>query len=131
MIEFNDGDEVRLKDGRVGVIYDINPNPRYIQDDEYYAEFEQSNNRWAGGQVEEAEDVVEVIRTRKQLAERDIPSVDEIANYVSSALHSGWGDINVYESIVEGDGWVTVYGNRDGLEFSFMVQVTELEAVFN
>lgn len=130
MIEFHEGDEVRLKNGKQGVLENINPNENYLEDDEIYAEL-YSRDSW--GEVESPEDIVEVVRTAAQRAARTAPSTEEILEEIASSLHSGWGDVfDVYQTQVvnpfERDPYISVHSTTaDGLALYFEVTLGIVE----
>jgi hypothetical protein len=130
MIEFKEGDEVRLKNGKTGVVRDINPNPDYKADDEYWAELESPFDTWEPlGEIDDPEDIVEVLRTAAELAAVDIPTLSELRDFVQDGLHSAWGNdgIEVNESEREDTNAITFSGTKDGRPFTAQLEVTWVE----
>lgn len=122
------GDEVRdLKTGRLWILEDINTDG--------YAE---RNESWADVRSHAGDhstffnspEEVELVRRSEDIPARTLPTLKEVAEYVSSTLHSGWGDVmSIDETDTnEPDGQLLAYGESStGQRFGFRVTISELE----
>lgn len=122
---FNVGDIVRhKKTKRIFELDDVNPNPNYAADDEYYASG--WSDMW-GTETASTPDDIELVMTAADAANRKPPTVDEIAE--SLPLTRGFGDIiDIDETIPLGDGGVECLAStEDGLRISFVVTVSAVE----
>ena len=123
---FNNGDLVRFKaNGREFILEDINPNPNYIADDETWADGYNGN-----GSVEvDSPADIELVMTAAGAAARKVPSAAEIANQISSDIHSGFGGVvDIDESEPDGPGMILAYGRAsNGLRVAFKITISEVE----
>lgn len=123
MKNFEVGDIVaRRKDGRTFTLDDVNPNPNWKEDDEYYA------SGWSDYGTEDVLDPKDIKLVMKAVdaSKRTLPSVDEIAQGLD--LMGGWdGPVDVDETDFEGSGQVACFGKtQDGLRVSFIVTVSSV-----
>lgn len=84
---FEVGDIVaRKKDGRTFTLDDVNPNPNWKEDDEYYA------SGWSEYGTEDVLDPkhIKLVMKASDAAKRNLPSVDEIAQGLDPYGRLGW-----------------------------------------
>lgn len=128
MTEFRVGDLVRKKDSdRVFTLDDINPNEDYKERNEYWASGS-SNGSYGDVEVDDPSEI-ELVMTKEDVAKRTIPTAETIAKFLSSAVHSAWGNggFSVSESEPQGDEVEVVATADNGLEFVFRIAVVSVE----
>ena len=120
---FKNGDVVKLPNGRVVTLEDINTNPNYVEDEELWAE---ASSRYGSYDIEiltpegltlvtHAEDVVR-------------PTEEEFAKALQSHAMFDDGRFNVDETSYEGNGYFYVLGTtNDGQNFGADIYVRNLQ----
>lgn len=124
--EFKVGDIVRSKKGgRTFELEDVNDNPNWKSDDEYFAT---GMSEYGTEDVLDPEDI-ELVMNAAAARDRKLPTAEELADEIGMVLHGGWGDIvNVDETETEPGGIVLVYGEaHNGLRMAFKVTISEVE----
>lgn len=123
MTKFQAGDLVRKPGGDPFLLEDVNDNPNYAEDNEYYA----MGSGYGGyNNIDvNSPDEIELVMDKDDAAKRAVPTQAEIARFIASVVHNGFNDgFRVLESEPDG-GIVIVSATTDeGLEFSFQVDVT-------
>jgi hypothetical protein len=127
MTDFAAGDIVRVKaSGLTGELEDINPRP--------LEEIDLADETWAyvqgeySGEEIDGPDDIELVMSAAEADARELPTKKEIANFVSSSLHGGWGEpVDINESEIDGD-FVYAYGTAsNGLSVSIKLLVVSVE----
>lgn len=123
MTKFEVGDLVRkVGGGDPFLLEDVNDNPNYKADDEYYA----MGSGYGGyNNIDvNSPDEIELVMDKEQAAKRKIPSKRDIAKFLSSVVHQGLNDsFSVSESEADGKLLVVSATTDEGLEFSFEIEV--------
>lgn len=124
--KFQNGDLVRkTSGGSTFILTDVNPNPNYKTDDEYYATG--SNHGGYNNVQVDSPDEIELVMDRKAAAARKTPTREEIADFISAAVHSGFPKgFEVSESEADGAHVVVTGETDEGLEFTFQVSVVNV-----
>lgn len=129
MTNFELGDEVRdVSTGKVGVLTDINSNPDYVKDEEYWAEAEMTDR--IGSFIIDSLDYAQLLRKKADIPKRVVPTLIELADYVSNSLHSGFGGgLYIDETDTnEPDGELLAFGvSSTGQRFACRITVSEIE----
>lgn len=132
MTTFENGDEVRIitgpKKGTTGFLQEINPNPGYKNDDEYWAEVVQDPYYgWSGTEVD-GPDEIELIRKAKDIPPRLLPTHEELRNFASWTLLRDADGINVDASDPEDENSLIIYGtSSSGRNFSALVTISQIQ----
>lgn len=118
------GDIVRLKDGRKVTVEDINPNESWYADDEVWAEASDHGGYY---NVEVyPDDIVEVVMTAAEAANRKLPKVKELVRELELGSFSEFQHIETeFGSDEGGEAYFTVETN-DGLTVQFTVTVSNV-----
>jgi hypothetical protein len=128
MTEFRVGDLVRKKNSDlVFTLDDINPNPRYKENNEYWGAGSSSGS-YGNVEVDDPSEI-ELVMNADEAAKRTVPSVDDIAKFLSSSVHSAWGKDGfiVSESEPQGNEVEVVATADNGLEFVFRIAVVSVQ----
>lgn len=126
MTRFNVGDLVRMKTGGDPFLLDdVNDNPDYQADDEYYA---LGSGHGGFNNIEVMDpDEIELVMDKKAAAQRKPPTPKQIADFISGAVHSGFPQgFTVSESETDGPHVVVVGETDEGLEFTFQISVVNV-----
>lgn len=126
--KFEAGDLVRhKKTGREGILIEINPNPDYRSDDETWAEIKDpADDSHYLGDVDSPDDL-ELVTKKADIPEKRLPTMEELRDYLSNALHSGWdGGIRPIETGPEGEDAVEFYGQFDNQRFTAYIKIEDI-----
>lgn len=123
------GDRVRQKSSRIEfTLDDVNQNPNYEADDEYYA-----SGTTDGGTLSVdvmSPDDLELVMTAAAARARKAPTAAQIAPQVATSLHSAFGDVvvTIDTTDIDGPGEISAYGRTaDGLRVNFTVTISAVE----
>lgn len=131
-VALKNGDEVRIiKTGRVGILDEVNPNPDYDVEDEFWALV--VVDEWNSGEEIDSPDEVELVRRAEDIPAKTLPTLNELRNAIASSSMTSFGnDIAITETDPRGepDGQFLAYGrSATGLPFGFRVTISEIEQV--
>jgi hypothetical protein len=122
----NEGDIIRLKNGRIVTIEDINPNPDWEADEETWAE---GSDRHGYNNVEvypQDVETAELVMTAAEAAGRTLPKVKDLVRELELGSFSKFQHIETeYGSDEGGEAYFTVETN-DGLTVQFTVTVSNV-----
>lgn len=131
-VQFHEGDEVRLPDGRVVVLDEApNPNPNYAEDDETWSSAHEDGDGGFGHIDILSAEGITLVRSAADMAKRELPTVQDIRDAVSSALIGMWSDdLDVNQTDHDGEDAIECYGKaKNGLQVYFRVQISDIERV--
>ncbi len=125
---FAEGDLVRdKKSHRTGVLVEVNPNENFVADDEYWAELNDPVDDTFIQDVDHPDDL-ELVTKAVDMTPKRLPSMTELRNYVSNALHSGWdGDIRPIETGPDGEDTVEFYAQMDNQRFGARIKIESID----
>jgi hypothetical protein len=132
--EFENGDQVRVKKTReVLFLFDINDKSAKEREeaDEYWSEAARDLDTYEGMRDIDSPDDVELVTKAKDVIPAKVPTLAELSEYVSSALHSGFGPLTVDESDIgtNPNGKVEFYGrSATGKRFGALITISEVVA---
>lgn len=122
----NEGDIIRLKNGRVVTIEDINPNPDWEADEETWAETSDRHGNYNGEVYPKDLEGAELVMTAADAANRSLPKVKALVRELELGSFSEFQHIETeYGSDEGGEAYFTVETN-DGLIVQFTVTVSNV-----
>lgn len=130
---FKNGDEVRIKKtGAVGVLDEVNPNPDYDVEDEYWALV--VVDEWNSGEEIDSPDEVELVRRSEDIPAKKLPTPKELAEVFASEVMGSFssfgGSVSISETDRSGEpeGQFLAYGTSStGARFGCRVTISEIE----
>lgn len=127
--QFAEGDLVRAKtENKVGILSDINPNKNYQADDEVWAELTDPVEEFRTVGWVDSPDDLELVTKAADLPEKRLPTMEELRNYVSDALHGGWtGDIRTIETGPDGEDAVEFFAQMGNQRFGARIKIESID----
>lgn len=124
MTKFHVGDLVRhKKTDRTFILEDVNDNPNYKEDDEYFA---MGWSSYGTEEVERKKDI-ELVMTAADASARKLPSARDILGDLNLTA-SGWGDdeVDIHTTELDGEALYAYGRAKNGLEVGFKLVVAEI-----